>query len=60
MPSFRCPICDRPVDPNQAPAMPFCSERCRLVDLQRWLEENYGFPDEPEEEQQGPNEVEQS
>jgi hypothetical protein len=29
--------------------MPFCSERCRLVDLGRWLDERYGMPHEPEE-----------
>ena len=29
--------------------MPFCSERCRLVDLGRWLDERYGMPHLPEE-----------
>lgn len=29
--------------------MPFCSERCRLLDLGRWLGEQYGVPCEPEE-----------
>jgi hypothetical protein len=29
--------------------MPFCSERCRLLDLGRWLGERYGIPYEPEE-----------
>jgi len=29
--------------------MPFCSQRCRLVDLGRWLDERYGVPVEPEE-----------
>ncbi len=29
--------------------MPFCSERCRLLDLGRWLGERYGVPCEPEE-----------
>jgi len=24
--------------------MPFCSNRCRLVDLNRWLEEKHGLP----------------
>jgi uncharacterized protein len=30
--------------------MPFCSERCRRVDLGRWLNEDYGLPFEPSEE----------
>ena len=29
--------------------MPFCCERCRLVDLGRWLGEKQGVPCEPEE-----------
>lgn len=24
--------------------MPFCGDRCRLVDLNRWLSEDYPFP----------------
>ena len=44
-----CPICDRPFDPEQGPAMPFCSDRCRLLDLKRWLDERYGLAVEPEE-----------
>ena len=27
--------------------MPFCSERCRLIDLGRWLDEEIGVPVEP-------------
>lgn len=30
--------------------MPFCSERCKEIDGQRWLNEEYGMPWEPEEE----------
>jgi len=54
---IRCPICERPVDPDKTSAMPFCSERCRLRDLQGWLDEDYGLPyegeDEPENEPGG-------
>ena len=41
--TVRCPICDREVaftDPN----MPFCSDRCRLLDLGNWASEKYGIP----------------
>ena len=27
---------------------PFCSERCQLVDLGRWLTEEYRVPEEPD------------
>ncbi|HEU4826773.1 MAG TPA: DNA gyrase inhibitor YacG [Dongiaceae bacterium] len=36
-----CPICGKPVDPK---ARPFCSERCRQVDLNRWLSGGYSIP----------------
>ena len=28
--------------------LPFCSERCQLVDLGRWLSEEYRVPEEPD------------
>ncbi|MGF1466880.1 MAG: DNA gyrase inhibitor YacG [Sandaracinaceae bacterium] len=37
-----CPICDRPASPYpENPAAPFCSRRCKLVDLGAWLGEGY-------------------
>jgi endogenous inhibitor of DNA gyrase (YacG/DUF329 family) len=40
-----CPICRRLVAARaENPAYPFCSERCRLVDLGRWLGEEYRVP----------------
>jgi endogenous inhibitor of DNA gyrase (YacG/DUF329 family) len=43
---WRCPICDRWFDPAESRALPFCSERCRLIDLARWLGEKYRIPGE--------------
>jgi len=34
--------------------MPFCSDRCRLIDLGHWLDEDYGLVYEPEEQAEGP------
>ncbi|MBI5477397.1 MAG: DNA gyrase inhibitor YacG [Deltaproteobacteria bacterium] len=39
----KCPTCGGPVPPTSA-AFPFCSSRCRLVDLGRWLGEEYRIP----------------
>lgn len=39
-----CPTCKTQFDPAQSSAMPFCSERCRWVDLGRWLDERYSVP----------------
>jgi endogenous inhibitor of DNA gyrase (YacG/DUF329 family) len=47
----RCPICDTRFEADASPAPPFCSHRCRRVDLERWLGERYGLPFEPEEEE---------
>ncbi len=30
--------------------MPFCSERCRMIDLGRWLDEKYSLPLNPDDE----------
>jgi len=40
-----CPICSKPVAPRAANrAFPFCSERCKLLDLGKWLGEDYRVP----------------
>lgn len=44
MPSHPCPICRKKIEYARATDLatfPFCSERCRLVDLGRWLDEGY-------------------
>jgi uncharacterized protein len=41
----RCPVCDAAVDLATTPTVPFCSDRCRLVDLGRWLDEAYAVPE---------------
>lgn len=48
----RCPICGAAAERDSA-AYPFCSERCKLVDLGRWFKGSYTIPggkNEPEEE----------
>ncbi len=40
----RCPVCDTHIDLERTPTVPFCSDRCRLIDLGRWLDESYGVP----------------
>jgi uncharacterized protein len=37
----RCPICGRPRVPSYRP---FCSARCRDIDLGRWFGEVYAVP----------------
>jgi hypothetical protein len=59
-----CPVCRRPVPPRPGnAAWPFCSSRCRLLDLGKWLGEDYRIPGEragdgaappPGNEEEGP------
>ena len=42
-----CPICGKPA--SEA-SRPFCSERCRDVDLNRWLSGSYAIPGKPDAE----------
>jgi endogenous inhibitor of DNA gyrase (YacG/DUF329 family) len=51
---LRCPTCGKLFDPDRSDAAPFCSDRCRTVDLGRWLDERHGLPVEPEEERDEP------
>jgi uncharacterized protein len=40
-PAKKCPICGKP---STEASKPFCSERCRDVDLNRWLSDSYSIP----------------
>jgi endogenous inhibitor of DNA gyrase (YacG/DUF329 family) len=43
----KCPTCRREIDWSQSPFRPFCSERCRLIDLGAWLAEKHAIAGEP-------------
>ena len=47
---MHCPVCHREFDRETSPAVPFCSERCRTIDLGRWLGETYSLPVVPDPE----------
>jgi uncharacterized protein len=38
---LRCPVCKTDVRWENNPFRPFCSERCKLVDLGAWAEGRY-------------------
>jgi endogenous inhibitor of DNA gyrase (YacG/DUF329 family) len=47
MPTFNCPTCQKPVEWSPASKWrPFCSERCRLIDLGAWMSEQHAIPGE--------------
>jgi len=37
---MKCPICKKEVPPGSE-YVPFCSERCKLIDLGNWASEKY-------------------
>lgn len=41
----RCPICKSSTDSELNADFPFCSERCRLLDLGAWASEKYVVSD---------------
>ena len=43
----RCPICGKVAGWTDNADRPFCSERCRLIDLARWADGSYAMPGPP-------------
>jgi endogenous inhibitor of DNA gyrase (YacG/DUF329 family) len=51
-----CPICGKPRD---AVLRPFCSKRCKDLDLARWLTGDYSIPGAPTGERNEPEQSEE-
>jgi endogenous inhibitor of DNA gyrase (YacG/DUF329 family) len=49
--SRQCPQCSKLVMWPDTPTYPFCSERCRLIDLGLWARGEYRIPSEQEAEE---------
>jgi endogenous inhibitor of DNA gyrase (YacG/DUF329 family) len=50
----KCPICGKPfaiATLDDLPSFPFCSDRCKLIDLGRWIDGDYAIPAPPDEEE---------
>jgi endogenous inhibitor of DNA gyrase (YacG/DUF329 family) len=46
----KCPICEKVLEIraiDDLPSFPFCSDRCKLVDLGRWIDGSYRIPGPP-------------
>ncbi len=50
---MKCPICKKDVAPG-SPTLPFCSERCQLLDLGKWASEEYVISSPLQHSQQSP------
>jgi len=43
----KCPICRKTFEIEKIgdlPSFPFCADRCRMVDLGRWIDGDYAIP----------------
>jgi len=40
----KCPTCGKPVEWKDNPWRPFCSERCKLIDFDKWTSDEYRVP----------------
>jgi endogenous inhibitor of DNA gyrase (YacG/DUF329 family) len=56
--AVKCPICQSETPWTGNPYRPFCSERCRFLDLGAWADGKYRIVgDEPQEESQPADET---
>jgi endogenous inhibitor of DNA gyrase (YacG/DUF329 family) len=53
---MKCPICKKTVNLGD-PEAPFCSERCRVIDLGNWASEKYVVPGPPVQLEDSPKEL---
>jgi len=51
---YSCPICKTSTDSETSADFPFCSERCRLLDLGAWAAEKYVVSDPIFDEEEVP------
>ena len=52
-----CPTCHKAVSWEGNAFRPFCSERCRLVDLQGWFGERYRIPQDEGSDPDDPDDI---
>ncbi len=52
----RCPTCRQDVSWEGNVYRPFCSDRCRLLDLQGWFGEHYRIPQDDDPDSEGSSE----
>ncbi|HEX3447782.1 MAG TPA: DNA gyrase inhibitor YacG [Isosphaeraceae bacterium] len=51
----RCPICSKSYEiasVDALPSFPFCTDRCRMIDLGRWIDGKYAIPGSAKDQKQ--------
>lgn len=54
--SIKCPQCGKEAPLTGNPFRPFCSKRCKMIDLGTWASEGYRIPGEKAPEDDEPDE----
>ena len=44
MNEIKCPTCKKMITPHKKAYRPFCSEKCKEIDLGHWFLEDYSVP----------------
>ena len=52
--NLKCPSCRKPAPWEGNPFRPFCSERCRMIDLGAWADGKYSIPGEKKPDDEEP------
>lgn len=42
---MKCPQCGKEIKDSKPPYKPFCSARCKLIDLGKWISGEYRVPE---------------
>ena len=48
--NVKCPRCGKETEFTGNPFRPFCSKRCKQIDLGNWISENYKIPEKNKDE----------
>jgi endogenous inhibitor of DNA gyrase (YacG/DUF329 family) len=52
--NIKCPCCRKSISWEGNPFRPFCSERCKMIDLGAWAGEEYRIPSGEKREDEEP------
>ena len=56
---IRCPQCEFEFNYYNSDYRPFCSEKCKMIDLGHWFQESYTVPSKPTSEEEAQELIEQ-
>lgn len=57
---IKCPTCKKEFNYFESKFRPFCTKRCKMIDLGHWLAEDYGIASEKTLEEEDLTKIDQS